>query len=172
MNGRTKVILIGVVVAAMVGIAAVLTGIGDTSNAHPSAHSMTLEAAKQEARQNAAAIVATLPVAPQLDPPDGTDSGGACSQGLQDQVTGQYDSSLNFRLRGVPADRNQDVFAAVRAFAGQHGFKPFGSSSGFESFKDNNGFTISVETSFDPSHTLTLGSSTPCVWPNGTQPRG
>ena len=89
---------------------------------------------------------------------------------MQDHVTGQYDSSLSFRWRGVPADRNQDVFAAVRTYAGQHGFKPVGNSSGLESFKNGDGFTISIETSFDPSHTLTLGSSTPCVWPNGTQP--
>lgn len=171
MNGRTKLILLGVVVvAAMTGTTAVFTSIGDSSDAHPSEHSMTLAAAKQQARQNAAAVAASLPVKPQLDPPDGTDSGGACSQGLENQVTGQYDSNLSFRLQGVSADHNQDIFAAVRTFAGQHGFKPFGDSSGFESFKNSDGFAISIETSFDPSHTLTLGSSTPCVWPTGTRP--
>lgn len=172
MTTRTKTILGAVVLlAVLIGAGAIFTGTDDFTGSHPSsAHTMTLDAAKQRARQNAFAVVAALPVTPLLDPPDGTGSGGACSQGLENDLTGQYDSSVSFHLQGVSPDHKQDVIAAVRAFAAQHDFKPLANAAGVESFKDRDGFTISIGTGFDPGHTLTLSSSTPCVWPNGTRP--
>ena len=166
-------VLLGIaVVAAITGPTAYFAGIdgfaSSSTSPSTSSHTMTLAAAKQRDRDNVNAVIGALPVTAQLSPPDGIASGGACSGGLEEAVSGQYDDSVSFRLQGVASSSNQAIFGALRSFAQQRGYKPVSSKPDYESFKDSEGFGVALAESPDTSKTLTLQASSPCVWPNGT----
>ncbi|MGH4019791.1 MAG: hypothetical protein ACRDT0_11255 [Pseudonocardiaceae bacterium] len=100
-----------------------------------------------------------------------------CSQPSDDGPLGRVVLSVAYWLREIPVERNPEVFAATKRHwmgsewtvlsdRSQRAEAPFISVQ-----NDRDGFRMSIQSSVDGQ--LSLGASSPCIWPNGTpEPEG
>ncbi|MBS2547707.1 hypothetical protein KGQ19_12600 [Catenulispora sp. NL8] len=115
-------------------------------------------------------IAAIFPVKPRL-----VANGGLISSECEDPndggPKGRYDASLDNFLRDVPPTDNPSMFAALRAYANQNGYKSVEDTSTILTYQNpKDGFRIGLEESVTGGQGLSMAISAPCVWPNGAPP--
>jgi hypothetical protein len=123
---------------------------------------------EQEAYQRA---VAALPEKPTLTLQD--DSSMECLDPTDNGPRGRYEVGKAYWLDGLPADRNKEYVAALYEHWVSSGFRVLtdqrSSSDMFVSVENNDdAFRMSVKQSVEVD--LSLGASSPCVWPDGVPP--
>ncbi|GAA2018654.1 hypothetical protein GCM10009839_13560 [Catenulispora yoronensis] len=151
-----------------------LAGAGCSSKGTPdtpgstSAQTITLDAAKQRVQTYVDQIAAIFPVKPQLVP-NGALTSAECQDPDDGGPKGRYDASIDYFLRGVPAAENPAMFAALRSYASQNGYKSIEDNATILTYQNpKDGFRVGMEQSVLGGQGLSLTVSAPCVWPNGT----
>ena len=101
------------------------------------------------------------PIIGQCGPPHGT------------APRGQEFANNGYFLRGFPADRNPEVYAAVERFWATNGWTIYddgrpANNSVYARSRDK--YEMVIRTSSDGSEILSLAGNSPCVWPDGTPP--
>lgn len=160
--------------AILVATAAIFTATGCS---HPmgagTQNTITLDQSKQRASAYVQQVVAALPDKPRLEPIGGGITELGCGGSDESELRGRISADGSFFLRGIPAERNPGVYSFFRSYLTQQGFTVRTDQSDFlvmHNPKDS--FSISLQESGDGSKGLSLGVSSPCVWPNGTPRRG
>ncbi|WP_245900481.1 hypothetical protein [Prauserella shujinwangii] len=134
---------------------------------------LTEEEAAQRAEQHIRRAVAALPEKPTLTV-QYADS-AECLDPTDNGPRGRYQVGKTYWLDGVPSERNEEFVDALYDYWVSHGFRILtdkrSESDRFVSVEnDDDAFRMSVKQSVEGD--LSLGASSPCVWPNGTPPEG
>ncbi|MFI8456727.1 hypothetical protein [Kitasatospora sp. NPDC085464] len=155
---------------ALPAVAVLLTSTSCTSTGTEGDPTITLEQAKQKTATYFTDAFAALPqpVTAVTDRDNGAycfkDDAPSEEDGRMMAVTSRY-------LRGIPADHHAATFNAFRDHLTAAGFKVTSSRPDTISLENpKDGFTASIYDGGDWTTTLTIGFSSPCVWPNGTKP--
>lgn len=132
---------------------------------------LTEEEAAQRADEHIQRAVAALPVEPDLTLRD--DSSMACLDPGDNGPRGRYEVGKSYRLDGLPAGSNSKVVDALYQHWVSNDYRVLSDKRSVDDrlvSVEHNGdaFRMSVLESFEGE--LTLGASSPCVWPDG-QPR-
>lgn len=133
----------------------------------------TITHAEAEAKANAyiQEIVRALPFRPRLDDHGLGATTLECTDPTDNGPPGRFDYAIEYFLRDVPPERNPEIFAAVREYLTRQGFVVRSEGpTHLELGNPKDGFQAGLQESGDGSKTLSLGVSSPCVWPNGTPP--
>lgn len=153
------------------GVLLLMTGCSSAGAPRPAAaQTITLDEAKQHVHDYVAQIAAIFPVKPMLVP-----NGGLTSAECQDPddggPKGRYDAGLEYFLRDVPTADNPDMFAALRTYAKDNGYKTVEDTPKILTYQNpKDGFRVGLEESITGGQGLSMAISAPCVWPNGTPP--
>lgn len=132
---------------------------------------MTEPQAAQRAQEHIDRAVAALPEQPSLTLQD--DSSTECLDPTDNGPRGRYEVGKTYWLDGLPADRNAEFVDALHQHWLASDFRVLtdqrSSDNRFVSVENNDdAFRMSVKQSVEGS--LSLGASSPCVWPNGVPP--
>ncbi|MGH3767324.1 MAG: hypothetical protein ACRDTX_19580 [Pseudonocardiaceae bacterium] len=132
-------------------------------------NTITLDEAKQRAGGYIQQVRAVLPGKPRLVPVAGGITQLECLDPGDNGPQGRISANGAFFLRDLPPERNPEVYSVFRSYLAQQGFTVRTDQSDFlvmENPKDS--FRLVLQESGDGSKSLSLGVSSPCVWPNGT----
>ena len=98
---------------------------------------------------------------------------GPCGPPTGTGPRGQEFADYGGFLRGVSAAQNADVYAALEGYWADHDWTVYADRRpDFNSIyaRSPDSYEMVIQTSSDPSRTVSLGGSSPCVWPDGTPP--
>jgi len=113
--------------------------------------------------------VTSLAPSPRLEPL-GREDAGDCSDPTDNGPLGRVIASRDYWLRDVPKSRNAEVVASLVRWWQDHDFVVRNDDRPKENWVlvENrvDGFRMSVQESSQGD--LSLGATSPCVWPNGT----
>lgn len=132
---------------------------------------LTKEQAAERANEHIKRAVAALPVEPSLTPR--RDSSMECLDPSDDGPRGRYDVSKSYRLDGISKERNSELVNTLFQHWKNNNYRILDDD---RSAKDS---FISVEHSGDAFRMsvvesdqgdLTVGATSPCVWPDGVPP--
>jgi hypothetical protein len=114
--------------------------------------------------------VAVIQPPPRLEPQSLVDS-QQCDLPSDNGPLGRIEVGRTYWLRDIPVERNSDVFAAVERYWTNNGWvilsddtNPAAPFLSVENRQD--AFRMSLSSSIDGQ--LSIGASSPCIWPNGT----
>jgi hypothetical protein len=97
-----------------------------------------------------------------------------CSDPSDNGPAGRVFVSNRYWIRGLPNDQNQQTVDTLRQWSTGHGFAVV--SDAWDKAKyvtlenHSNGFRLAIQESAQGD--LSIGASSPCVWPNGTPMSG
>jgi hypothetical protein len=130
---------------------------------------ITLQQANERAEKYVQDAVAAIEPAPRLELL-GKFEDSPCGDPSDHGPQGRAVVSRSYWLRDVPAQRNAEVITAVVKWWTDHDFVITGDKRPQANwvFAENkiDSFRMSIEES--PSGNLSIGTDSPCVWPNGT----
>ncbi|PXY21043.1 hypothetical protein [Prauserella muralis] len=132
---------------------------------------MTEAQARQRAQEHIDRAVAALPVKPTLTLQ--RDDSAECVDPTDDGPRGRYEVGKTYWLDGLPKHRNAEFVDALFDYWVGHGFRVLtdwrAKDDRFVSVENNDdAFRMSVTESVEGD--LSLGASSPCVWPDGVPP--
>lgn len=131
---------------------------------------MTEQEAAERAEQHIAGAVAALPDRPALTLL--SDLSMECLDPDDGGPPGRYEVGRTYWLDGLPSDRNGSYVDALCSYWRSHGFRVLADTRPNDLFvsveHDDDAFRMSVVASDDGR--LSLGASSPCIWPDGTPP--
>lgn len=134
---------------------------------------LTIEQARERAQQHIDSAVAALPVTPELTLH--RDDELECTDPDDKGPAGRHQVGRTYWLDEVPAERNAEIVDTLHDHWTSGGFRVLADqrSAGDRFVSVEHGddaFRMSVQQSKDGS--LSLGASSPCVWPDGEPPGG
>lgn len=131
---------------------------------------LTEEEAAQRAEEHIQRAVAALPEKPDLTLQ--RDDSAECLDPTDNGPRGRFEVGKTYWLDGLPAGRNEEYAEALHKHWVANGFRvlnDFRPDRIFISVENNeDAFRMSVTESIEGD--LSLGASSPCVWPNGVPP--
>ncbi|MBB3049622.1 hypothetical protein FHS23_000617 [Prauserella isguenensis] len=132
---------------------------------------LTIEQARQRAQEHIDSAVDALPVTPELTLQ--RDDELECTDPDDNGPRGRYQVGRTYWLDKVPAERNAEVVDTLHGHWTSGGFRVLADERSaddrFVSVEhEGDAFRMSVQQSKDGS--LSLGASSPCVWPDGRPP--
>ncbi|SFA84429.1 hypothetical protein SAMN05216266_101797 [Amycolatopsis marina] len=151
----------------------VLTGCGDQDTPPANGEqmrTMTEQEAAQRAEEHIQRAVAALPEEPTLTLQ--RDDSAECLDPTDSGPRGRYEVGKTYWLDDLRSDRNKEYVAALHEFWTTNNFRvlnDFRPDRLFISVEHNeDAFRMSVTESTEGD--LSLGASSPCIWPDGTPP--
>lgn len=132
---------------------------------------LTMEQASQRAQEHIKNAVAALPVEPSLRLQD--DSSMECLDPSDNGPRGRYEVGETYWLDGIPKERNSEVINTLYRYWKNNNYRILADDRTDEDMfisVEHNGdaFRMSVQQSVQGD--LSLGASSPCVWPDGVPP--
>ncbi|MGH3952295.1 MAG: hypothetical protein ACRDSE_24805 [Pseudonocardiaceae bacterium] len=131
---------------------------------------MTEREAAERAERHIARAVEALPDEPTLTLQN--DLSAECVDPTDGGPRGRYEVGRTYWLDDLPAERNEDYVEALRSYWVSNGFRVLTDRRPdrlFISVENNDdAFRMSIRSSVE-GH-LSIGASSPCVWPDGTPP--
>ena len=132
---------------------------------------LTKEQALQRAKEHVNKAVAALPVEPSLEKQDPTSM--ECADPSDNGPRGRYTVDQGYRLNDLPKDRNTEFVNTLYRYWKNNNYRILTDERArddkFVSVEHNgDAFRMSV-TNSGPGK-LTVGASSPCVWPDGVPP--
>lgn len=132
---------------------------------------MTEQQAAQRADEHIQRAVAALPEKPTLTVQ--YEDSAECLDPTDNGPRGRFEVGKTYWLDGLPADRNKETVDALYDYWTANGFRVLSdkrsASDMFVSVENNDdAFRMSVQQSDEGD--LSLGASSPCIWPDGTPP--
>lgn len=131
-------------------------------------NTITKEQASQRVDDYLAQMVAVLLPPPRLELASAIS--GLCKDPDDNGPQGRVDVGRTYWLRDIPRDRNRAFFDTLRRYWADRGYRVLGDQSGPSPFvsveNPQDGFRMGIQESSQGD--LSLGASSPCVWPNGT----
>lgn len=136
-------------------------------------NTLTIEQARERAQQHIDRAVAALPVTPELTLH--RDDELECTDPDDKGPAGRYQVGRTYWLDEVPAERSAEIVDTLHDHWTSGGFRVLADERSaddrFVSVEhDEDAFRMSVQQSKDGS--LSLGASSPCLWPEGEPPGG
>lgn len=160
------------VMAAVVAVAAVLVG---CSGGNVPAKTMTLDQATARAEQVVKETGAALTPRPALDfDPRLPNESGVCLANIP-HASQMVSVDRTAWLRKIPASQNSSIGQQILAYWKKQGYS-ISDQSGFADAQPSidavtkDGFTVSLGTA--KNGWMSVGASSPCVYPHGTPPSG
>jgi hypothetical protein len=134
---------------------------------------MTEQQAAERAQEHIDRAVAALPEQPTLTLQD--ESSTECLDPTDNGPRGRYEVGKTYWLDDLPATRNAEYVTALYDYWTTNGFQVLtderSADNMFVSVENNDdSFRMSVKQSIEGD--LSLGASSPCVWPDGVPPDG
>ena len=95
------------------------------------------------------------------------DASGSCSNTSGVGFDGRVQPGRTYWIRGLDPARYNSYFDTMRAWLPAHGWTIETNKDSFlNAYRTDDGFTMSLEANNKGG--LSIGASSPCVWPNGT----
>ncbi|EHR61448.1 hypothetical protein [Saccharomonospora cyanea] len=134
---------------------------------------MTEDEAAQRAEEHIRRAVAALPVEPTLTLLRADSA--ECLDPTDDGPRGRYEVGRSYWLDNLPEGRNAEFVDALHEYWTSNNFRVLADKrDGHDRFvsveSNDDAFRMSVKQSVEGD--LSLGASSPCVWPDGTPPEG
>ena len=131
---------------------------------------LTEAEAYQRAEEHIQRAVASLPEKPTLTLQD--ESSMECLDPTDNGPRGRYEVGKTYWLDDLQASRNSEYLSALHEHWVSNGFRVLTDSRPDRSFisveNNDDAFRMSVKESTEGD--LSLGASSPCIWPDGTPP--
>ncbi|WP_083753627.1 hypothetical protein [Actinosynnema sp. ALI-1.44] len=132
-------------------------------------NTITQQEANNRAEKYTQDAAASLTPPPRLEPLSRFDD-TECDDPSDNGPLGRVYASRRYWLRDVPRERNAEVAEALVRWWTSHDFVVLSDKRPRENWisveNKNDGFSMSIQESVNGD--LSLGATSPCVWPNGT----
>jgi hypothetical protein len=134
-------------------------------------NTITQQQAVERVEQYIREVVTALAPRARLEVLYGSD-GSACDDPTDNGPRGRVIASRSYWLRDIPAEKNEEYVTAIVHWWTEHDFgiltddRPNDVYVWAENRRD--GFRMSVQQTATGPPQLSLGATSPCVWPNGT----
>jgi hypothetical protein len=93
-----------------------------------------------------------------------------CSDPTDNGPRGRVIAGISYWIRDLPKDQNETYFNTVLQYWTQHGWRVLTDSRPDDNYiwveRNADGFRMSIQASIKGD--LSIGTASPCVWPNGT----
>src|SRR5699024_5038176 len=144
-----------------------------SSNQGDNMQTLTLKQAAERADEHVKRAVAALPVEPSLRPLDVGNSPLECKDPTDNGPPGRYEVGTTYWLEDIPKSRNTEFINILYRHWTHNNYRILADDRSrddkFISVEHNeDAFRMSVQLSDQGD--LSLGASSPCVWPDGTPP--
>jgi len=134
---------------------------------------LTTQQAGDRANEHVKNAVDALPIEPSLERQKHLSDSMECIDPTDDGPRGRYEIDRNYELHDIPQERNSELVDALYHYWKNNNYRILADQRSrddkFISVQHNeDAFRMSVDE--DDHGTLSLGASSPCVWPDGTPP--
>ncbi|MCX5213604.1 hypothetical protein OG689_30785 [Kitasatospora sp. NBC_00240] len=153
--------------AALLALGVATLSVGCGQDVDVTTPTITRVAAEQQADAELAGLERVLPEGIRHEAPLKGESG--CYHGDDNGTDGRVQPTRTDILKGLPSERTDEIYAAVRTHLEASGFKVSEDVKGhLAGNKAANGFTAVLHGSLAVGDYLRLTVLAPCVWPDGT----
>lgn len=132
-------------------------------------NTITQQQAKEQAEQYVRDAVSALVPTARLELSSHFDN-SPCDDPTDNGPAGRVFASNRYWIRGLPEDQNKQSVNTLRKWSEQHGFTVVSDAWDKAMYitleNPSNGFRVAIQESSQGE--LSIGASSPCVWPNGT----